>query len=285
MFRRFASLSSVAPWQTFLTFTLITLFSIIVSLLNTNDSPTIHVCYYLPMQINWSDGTSVGITNVLFFFSMVHPCAPTRNAPDVGYKIRESLSVGFFFESVSSQYSTWTQYLLYYCRLLRTLWHTAILALENMTLWLCTHIRASPHASTSLLFSPVKTSLALPTHVALQHLVVLSLLRSFGQLTPVWRQRDRNSRKGAGLFMDFGLITVTGAYEWQVPFYCISQRISRSFEQYCDPSRQYDPAPDPASFPNGTAIPAYKGPGVDTFIKEFGRQQLLDYSLFFFHVF
>ncbi|KAL9716516.1 hypothetical protein Ac2012v2_000964 [Leucoagaricus gongylophorus] len=50
-----------------------------------------------------------------------------------------------------------------------------------------------------------------------------------------------------------------------------------SFEQYCDPSRQYDPAPDPASFPNGTAIPAYKGPGVDTFIKEFGRQQLLDY--------
>lgn len=73
MFRRFASLSSVAPWQTFLTFTLITLFSIIVSLLNTNDSPTIHVCYYLPMQINWSDGTSVGITNVLFFFSMVHP--------------------------------------------------------------------------------------------------------------------------------------------------------------------------------------------------------------------
>ncbi|KAF9454076.1 ribonuclease T2 [Macrolepiota fuliginosa MF-IS2] len=50
-----------------------------------------------------------------------------------------------------------------------------------------------------------------------------------------------------------------------------------SFEQYCDPARQYDPAPSPSSFPNGTVIPAYKGPGVDTFIKKFSQGQLLDY--------
>jgi len=50
-----------------------------------------------------------------------------------------------------------------------------------------------------------------------------------------------------------------------------------SFEQYCDPARQFDPTPSPAAFPNGTVIPPYKGPGVDTFIKKFGRGQLLDY--------
>ncbi|KAJ7925994.1 ribonuclease T2-like protein [Mycena leptocephala] len=43
-----------------------------------------------------------------------------------------------------------------------------------------------------------------------------------------------------------------------------------SFEQYCDLSRQYDPAPSPG-------VPPYTGPGVDTFILEFGRLDLLDY--------
>jgi len=128
----------------------------------------------------------------------------------------------------------------------------------------------------------VKTPLTSPTPAALQHLVVLSLPHSFGQLTRVWSTRARNFRKEAGLSMDFGPITVTGTYKMRVHFFCIPQVISRSFEQYCDPSRQYDPAPSPASFPNGTAIPAYKGPGVDTFIKEFGRQQLLNYSSFFY---
>jgi len=43
-----------------------------------------------------------------------------------------------------------------------------------------------------------------------------------------------------------------------------------SFQQYCDFSRQYDPSP-----PAG--VPAYTGPGVDTFIKDFGRLDLLEY--------
>ncbi|KAG5644612.1 hypothetical protein DXG03_008090 [Asterophora parasitica] len=34
-----------------------------------------------------------------------------------------------------------------------------------------------------------------------------------------------------------------------------------SYEQYCDLSRQFDPKPSPAKFPDGTVIPAYKGPG------------------------
>ncbi|OCH87459.1 ribonuclease T2 [Obba rivulosa] len=50
-----------------------------------------------------------------------------------------------------------------------------------------------------------------------------------------------------------------------------------SFDQYCDFSRQFDPDPSPAVLPNGTTIPPYKGPGVDTFILEFGRPDLLDY--------
>ncbi|KAI0052543.1 ribonuclease T2 [Auriscalpium vulgare] len=50
-----------------------------------------------------------------------------------------------------------------------------------------------------------------------------------------------------------------------------------SFEQYCDLSRQYDPAPSPAILPNGTTVPVYTGPGVDTFILEYGRVDLLDY--------
>ncbi|KAF8898976.1 ribonuclease T2-like protein [Infundibulicybe gibba] len=50
-----------------------------------------------------------------------------------------------------------------------------------------------------------------------------------------------------------------------------------SFEQYCDLSRQFDPSPSPAILPDGTKIPAYTGPGVDTFIKEFGRDDLLLY--------
>ncbi|KZV89402.1 ribonuclease T2 [Exidia glandulosa HHB12029] len=49
-----------------------------------------------------------------------------------------------------------------------------------------------------------------------------------------------------------------------------------SFESYCDFSRQYDPKPDPAVI-NGETVPVYTGPGVDTFIKAFGRQDLLDY--------
>lgn len=53
-----------------------------------------------------------------------------------------------------------------------------------------------------------------------------------------------------------------------------------SFDQYCDLSRQYDPSPDPAVLPDGTVVPPYKGPGVDTFIKAFGREDLLEYSEF-----
>ena len=51
-----------------------------------------------------------------------------------------------------------------------------------------------------------------------------------------------------------------------------------SFEQYCDFSRQFDPAPSPKVLPDGTTVPVYTGPGVDTFVAEFGRVDLLDFS-------
>ena len=54
-----------------------------------------------------------------------------------------------------------------------------------------------------------------------------------------------------------------------------------SFAQYCDFSRQFDPAPSPPTLtPNGTVIPPYKGPSVRTFIEAFGRFDLLDWSKF-----
>lgn len=52
----------------------------------------------------------------------------------------------------------------------------------------------------------------------------------------------------------------------------------RSYDSYCDLSRQYDVAPSPATLPNGTAVPPYKGPSLDTYIKQFGRYDLLNYS-------
>ena len=55
--------------------------------------------------------------------------------------------------------------------------------------------------------------------------------------------------------------------------------ILRSFDQYCDLSRQYDPSPSPSVLPDGTPVPPYTGPGVDTFVAEFGRVDLLDYSM------
>ena len=57
--------------------------------------------------------------------------------------------------------------------------------------------------------------------------------------------------------------------------------VPRSFTQYCDLTRQFDPSPSPNTtngLPNGTVVPPYKGPGVDTFIADFGRVDLLDYS-------
>lgn len=52
----------------------------------------------------------------------------------------------------------------------------------------------------------------------------------------------------------------------------------RSYEQYCDLERQYDPTPSPAILPDGTVVPPYTGPPVNTFIEEFGRLDLLEYS-------
>jgi len=50
-----------------------------------------------------------------------------------------------------------------------------------------------------------------------------------------------------------------------------------SFAQYCDLSRQFDPSPSPAILPDGTKIPPYTGPAVDTFVEEFNRFDLLNY--------
>ncbi|KIW49332.1 hypothetical protein, variant [Exophiala xenobiotica] len=53
-----------------------------------------------------------------------------------------------------------------------------------------------------------------------------------------------------------------------------------SYTQYCDLTRQYDPAPSPnttTGLPNGTAVPAYKGPSIDTFLTPFGKYDLLSW--------
>lgn len=54
-----------------------------------------------------------------------------------------------------------------------------------------------------------------------------------------------------------------------------------SYTQYCDLNRQYDPNPSPKTqngLPNGTVVPPWTGPAIDTFgIIPFGRYDLLDY--------
>nr|BAJ06629.1 ribonuclease T2 [Flammulina velutipes]BAJ06630.1 ribonuclease T2 [Flammulina velutipes] len=50
-----------------------------------------------------------------------------------------------------------------------------------------------------------------------------------------------------------------------------------SYEQYCDIARQYDPDPSPATLPDGTKVPKYTGPSVDTFVKKFGRDDQLEF--------
>jgi len=53
-----------------------------------------------------------------------------------------------------------------------------------------------------------------------------------------------------------------------------------SFTQYCDLNRQYDPVPGPNTtngLPNGTVVPAYKGPSISTFLPPFGKLDLLAY--------
>lgn len=50
-----------------------------------------------------------------------------------------------------------------------------------------------------------------------------------------------------------------------------------SYGQYCDLSRQYDPFPA-TTLADGTVVANYTGPGVDTFVLEFGRLDLLDWS-------
>lgn len=53
-----------------------------------------------------------------------------------------------------------------------------------------------------------------------------------------------------------------------------------SYTQYCDLSRQFDPSPSPNTtngLANGTIVPTYTGPGVNTFIRTFGKYDLLAY--------
>ena len=50
-----------------------------------------------------------------------------------------------------------------------------------------------------------------------------------------------------------------------------------TYGQYCDLSRQYDPLPL-TTLSDGTIVPNYTGPGVDTFVREFGREDLLEWS-------
>ncbi|KZP31110.1 ribonuclease T2 [Athelia psychrophila] len=50
-----------------------------------------------------------------------------------------------------------------------------------------------------------------------------------------------------------------------------------TYDSYCDLKRQYDVAPSPNVTDNGTPVPPYKGPSLDTYIKQFGRYELLAY--------
>ncbi|PVF99614.1 ribonuclease T2 [Serendipita vermifera] len=50
-----------------------------------------------------------------------------------------------------------------------------------------------------------------------------------------------------------------------------------SWDSYCDHSRQYDPTPKPDGVRPNQEVPAWTGPGIDTFISDFGRDDLLEW--------
>ncbi|KAH8680862.1 ribonuclease T2-like protein [Xylariales sp. PMI_506] len=78
-------------------------------------------------------------------------------------------------------------------------------------------------------------------------------------------------RESAGQLLPQKTWTLHGLW----PDFCNS-----SYTQYCDLSRQYDPAPSPnttTGTASGTPVPPYDGPGIGTFIEPFGRYDLLDW--------
>ncbi len=80
--------------------------------------------------------------------------------------------------------------------------------------------------------------------------------------------------------MVFGQTIATGSFCSSIVLSLLSDGRCSSYEQYCDPNRQFDPSPSPREFPNGTVIPPSEGPSVKTFIEDFGREDLLKYSTF-----
>lgn len=157
----------------------------------------------------------------------------------------------------------------------RFLRQTALRNARNLWFWIV--FQTSPPACHKPGFSLVKTRQQFRILVVRPRQEVSSFKRNFGPHTQAWSPRDNFFRREVGLFMDYGQITVMGIYSLTTTLFS-SLTLRRSFEQYCDPHRQFDPVPSPAAFPNGTVIPAYKGPGVETFIEKFGRGDLLDFS-------
>lgn len=97
-------------------------------------------------------------------------------------------------------------------------------------------------------------------------------VETFGGLllsTQFWN--TYTGREADGQFLPTDTWTLHGLW----PDFC-----NGSYTQYCDLSRQYDPIPSPNTtngLANGTAVPAYTGPSIDTFVEPFGRFDLLAY--------
>ncbi|KAM0746237.1 ribonuclease T2 [Meredithblackwellia eburnea MCA 4105] len=88
-------------------------------------------------------------------------------------------------------------------------------------------------------------------------------------LTQFWSTYTGLESKGQ--FLPSRSWTIHGAW----PDFC-----DGSYTQYCDLTRQYDPAPSPNTTDgkaNGTVVPPWKGEGISNIIKRFGRYDLLDY--------
>jgi hypothetical protein len=105
-----------------------------------------------------------------------------------------------------------------------------------------------------------------------------------GQLGLAWNARARSYRRTAGLSTVRESLTTNAAGVFfltcKLALGLWPDNCDGSYESYCDLSRQYDPVPSPAVLPDGTRVPAWNGTTIDTWIKEFGRYDLLDYSAF-----
>ena len=140
------------------------------------------------------------------------------------------------------------------------------------------HTRTWQHASLSHWFTPARTP-PVSRILAVRPPREASCCKlSSGVPGPDWSMKASYCQRGVGQSTGCGQTIAMGKTTLFYSALSALQFGCRSFQQYCDLSRQYDPTPFGAKSSSGTVVQNYTGPGVDTFLHDFNRKDLLKYS-------